>query len=91
MFNRGIKKIHKPIRLIEPILIIETQEYCVVNFQNEYIIRPVQRQFEEHYRCKYCLYYKYCLNFNASIGLAGAVLRAYLILNIYFSYYLEIF
>ena len=26
-FNRGIQKILQPIRLIEPVLIIETQEY----------------------------------------------------------------
>ena len=29
-FNRGIQKILQPIRLIEPVLIIETQEYLVI-------------------------------------------------------------
>ena len=66
-------------------------KYCVENFLNDSIIRPVQRQFQKHYKYKYCLYYKYCLIFNVSIAMSGAVLRAYLILNIHISYCVEIF
>ena len=37
--------------------------YCLENFQNDSIIRPVQRQCLKWKKYKYCFYYKYCLEF----------------------------
>ena len=46
-FNRDICKIHKPIRLIESILIIETQEYMRQGRALMYVCKKLQFIYPE--------------------------------------------
>ena len=90
-FDRGTSLPTLKKSLKYNVLLCLYYKYCFENFLNDSIIRPVQRQCQEHYRYKYCLYYKYCWIFHSSISYIGMFFNAYLILYTHLTHCKDIF